>query len=291
MSSSEEDDLRLIAHDIDSDIAEIFSGKPSQSVAIYWLGQAGFVIDGGGKRLVIDPYLSNSLGKKYLGTRFPHERLMAAPVQPGAIKHVDMVLCTHHHTDHMDPESLPDLLTANPNAQLVAPAASKDEALKRADISGERLIALDAGDLSNDRVGIEVTATRAAHETLERDSSGKHKFLGYAIRLAGHTIFHSGDTIPFDGQAEEVRNLSADLALFPVNGRDETRQNNGVPGNMTVTEAVELARAANIKSVIAHHYGLFAFNTADPADINDVAQATSDIDLHLARVQVRYEFC
>lgn len=291
MLSREDSDVRLVTKDISNDLSGVFSSKPSQSIAIYWLGQAGFVIDGGGKRLVIDPYLSNSLGKKYFGTRFPHERLMAPPVHPGAISHVDMVLCTHHHTDHMDPESLPDLLATNPDAVLVAPAASKEEAMKRSGISGKRLTFLDAGNVFNDLAGIEVTATRAAHETLERDSSGKHKFLGYAIRLAGHTIFHSGDTIPFDGQAEEVRNLKADLALFPVNGRDETRQSNGVPGNMTATEAIELARVANIKSIIAHHYGLFAFNTADPATLNVVAQATNDIDLQPARLQVRYVFC
>ena len=39
---------------------------------ISWLGQAGFLIRWREFRLVIDPYLSDSLATKYRGTRFPH---------------------------------------------------------------------------------------------------------------------------------------------------------------------------------------------------------------------------
>lgn len=280
--------MGLISQEIETDLTSIVSQKPSQAIALYWLGQAGFVIDGGGRRLVIDPYLSDSLAEKYRGTRFAHERLMPPPVKPSQIKHVDMVLCTHQHTDHMDPGSLPDLLSANPMSLLLVPAACAVEAKIRSGVSGEQLIMLDAGGRSDRLPGIEIIATRAAHETLERDDAGNHKFLGYAIRLAGRTILHSGDTIPFPGQSDELGDLNADLALFPVNGRDEMRRSNGVPGNLILHEAVDLARTANIGSVIAHHYGLFDFNTANPADIDRVVQATHDIDIHRARLQVRY---
>ena len=39
----------------------------------------------------------------------------------------------------------------------------------------------------------------------------------------------------------------------------------GVPGNLTLEEAVSLGEAVGASLVVAHHYGLFAFNTLDPA--------------------------
>ena len=54
---------------------------------------------------------------------------------------------------------------------------------------------------------------RAAHETLERDDGGRHRFLGYGMGFGNVRIFHSGDTIPFDGQDEEIKAFAPDLAL------------------------------------------------------------------------------
>ena len=62
---------------------------------LFWLGQAGFWIDTGAHRLLIDPYLSDSLARKYAGTAYPHLRMMAAPVSVAALPRPDLVLVTH----------------------------------------------------------------------------------------------------------------------------------------------------------------------------------------------------
>ena len=107
-------------------LANVLSDGPGASLEIHWLGQAGFVIDTAGYRLVIDPYLSNSLAEKYRGTVRPHVRMMPPPVEPSEIRHVDFVMCSHAHTDHMDPGTLPALMDANPRAKLIAPVAARD---------------------------------------------------------------------------------------------------------------------------------------------------------------------
>jgi L-ascorbate metabolism protein UlaG (beta-lactamase superfamily) len=98
----------------------------SVGITLYWLGQAGFVIQAGVRRLVIDPYLSDTLAAKYRGTATPHERMERPPM------------------------------------------------------------------------GLSVATLRAAHETLETDIEGNHRFLGYALifKEEGHdvSIIHSGDT-------------------------------------------------------------------------------------------------
>ena len=68
----------------------------------YWLGQAGFLIAGSGRRILIDPYLSDSLAEKYRGRTFTHERMMPAPIEVWELGPIDLVLITHQHTDHMD---------------------------------------------------------------------------------------------------------------------------------------------------------------------------------------------
>ncbi|MEY8141189.1 MBL fold metallo-hydrolase [Falsihalocynthiibacter sp. CO-5D18] len=279
----------LKAHPLAATLTERLAEPPGDALSLFWLGQAGFVIDGQKRRVVIDPYLSNSLGEKYQDTRFPHLRMMPIPIAPRDIPHVDIVLATHAHTDHLDPDTLQDLLRANPRAVLVAPKSARDLALTRSQIAQSRLHLIEAHETLN-LAGVQITALRAAHEGLELDAEGLHKFLGLAVTIAGRVVFHSGDTIPFDGQSTEVASLHADLGLFPVNGRDAVRKSNGVPGNMTIAEAVTLAQNAHISTVIAHHFGLFAFNSVEREEIEKVATAARDVYLYPAKTGAEYRF-
>src|ERR1700712_4628335 len=69
------------------------SGPRIGELTLHWLGQAGFVIEFNRFRMLIDPYLSDSLAEKYKGTKFPHTRMMAAPILPDELDRLDLVLC------------------------------------------------------------------------------------------------------------------------------------------------------------------------------------------------------
>ncbi len=263
-------------------LSRILSAAPSRRVRIFWLGQAGFVIEGGGKRLVIDPYLSDALARKYHGTALPHNRLVAPPVSPEGLGQVDLVLCTHQHTDHLDAETLRPLATRLPQLRFVVPAAAADLAMERIGIGLDRLILADAGWSFPALSGVSLCGFRAAHETLDYDVSGHCRYLGYGIGIEGRRIFHSGDTIPFEGQAAEIAAFAPHIALLPVNGRNATLQAAGIAGNLTLAEAARLTVEANIPAMVAHHYGMFAFNTADPAAI-DAAAAGAPFNMIRAR--------
>ena len=63
-------------------IEEILETHPLHgSLAIWWLGQSGFLIKTDGGILVIDPYLSEHLTRKYEGTSCPHVRMTRAPLR------------------------------------------------------------------------------------------------------------------------------------------------------------------------------------------------------------------
>ena len=114
----------------------------------------------------------------------------------------------------------------------------------------------------------------AAHEQLEQDGHGRHRFLGYVIATQGLRLYHSGGCMPYEGLGEAVRALSPAVALLPVNGRDAERTANRIAGNFTLGEAIQLCAAAEVPTLIPHHFGLFAFNTADPAEIDAAAART-----------------
>lgn len=256
---------------------------------LHWLGQAGFVVETGTNRIVIDPYLSDTLADKYRGTAQPHERMMPAPIAPADLKPVDLVLCTHHHTDHMDPGTLIPLMAANPQALLVAPRASLSAVRDRSGLPDDRIRLIDAGETLA-IAGVTITATRAAHEILETDAAGNHRFLGYLMDTGDVRLWHSGDCIPFHGLIDEVAALKPDIALLPVNGRRPELSDNGVPGNFTLQEAIDVATAVSATTMVAHHHGLFAFNTETPEVIDAMASRTTAIRVLRARPTIALEW-
>lgn len=271
---------------------------PEDGVDAYWLGQAGFLLDGQGHRVVVDPYLSDSLAEKYRGKRFPHIRLESAPIAPGDLRDVDLVLCSHAHTDHLDPGTLGLLAAANPLCRFVVPAPAARTAMERG-VPAERLLPAEDGVPLEIAPGLSVTPIPAAHERLETDDAGRHRFLGYAIGFGGgkgvFTVYHSGDCVPWDGLEDRLGGLGIDLALLPVNGRDAERTAAGILGNFTLDEAVALARACGGAGGpargVGHHFGLFDFNTLEEEPARRrLAESGADSFFSLAVRRSRMEF-
>ena len=121
-------------------------------------------------------------------------------------------------------------------------------------------IGLDDGG-TIELAGIRFSAVASAHETVERNEQGRAKFLGYVLQFGGWSLYHSGDTLRYDGMAEKLRLFSVDVALLPINGRVSERR---VPGNLSGPEAAQLAHDIGAKLVIPCHYDMFEFNTGNP---------------------------
>ncbi|HXG48372.1 MAG TPA: MBL fold metallo-hydrolase, partial [Methylomirabilota bacterium] len=103
----------------------------------------------------------------------------------------------------------------------------------------------------------------AAHNTLERDGAGRHKFLGYVVQIDRWTLYHSGDTLRYPGMEDWLRRWPIDVALLPINGDRPERR---VAGNLNGAEAATLARDIGARVVIPCHYEMFEFNTASPEE-------------------------
>lgn len=240
----------------------------SQTFHIWWLGQSGFLIQFEGRHLLFDPYLSDSLTRKYAATDKPHVRMTELVVPPHRLDFIDVVTSSHNHTDHLDAETLVPLMAANPQLTVLIPAANQAFAADRLDVAQDRLMTIDAGE--SKQIGeFELHAVPAAHETVEKDDLGRCRFIGLVAQFGGWTVYHSGDTMLFDGMEETLDQWKIDVAFLPINGRAPERR---VAGNLNGREAAKLAKDVGIKMVVPCHYDMFEFNTETPEEFLEICR-------------------
>ncbi len=257
-------------------------------VAIWWLGQAGFAVRAGSHSFLIDPYLSDSLAQKYKGKQFPHKRMMPVPADPAALKDIDWVFSTHRHTDHMDPETIRSL-ACNPGCHFFVPCAALDQAVANQGLDLKKTTCVNAGQSLTLDSAISLNPIPAAHEQIVVNSRGEHHFLGYIFRLGEIDIYHSGDCVPYDGLEAHLRNLKPDVALLPVNGRDDYRLSHNIPGNFNFEEALQLCRDCGIPYLIPHHFGMFDFNTIDPLELRTkIEKLSGPVRVILPEINIAY---
>lgn len=226
----------------------------------WWLGQSGFLVQWQGKHVLLDPYLSDSLTKKYEATDKPHVRMTERVIAPEKLTWIDIATSTHNHTDHLDAETLQPLMDANENLQLVIPEANRAFVAERLSCNPEWPIGLTAGESATIN-GFTFHGIPAAHNDLDTDEEGQHKYLGYVVEFGDFTLYHSGDTLWYDGMTDWLKAWDIDLAYLPINGNKPERR---VAGNLDGREAAQLAKEIGARFVIPCHFEMFEFNTASP---------------------------
>ena len=247
----------------DAFLADIHaSDRRDEGFRLWWLGQSGFLLQWQGIHVLLDPYLSDSLTKKYSQTDKPHVRMTELVIDPVRLAFADIVTSTHNHSDHLDAETLCPIIAKNPSVTLVIPEANRAFVADRLKIDAAAAIGLDDGTFV-EISGIKFSAVASAHETLECDEQGRAKFLGYVLECGPWTLYHSGDTVRYEGMAEKLVPFKIDVALLPINGRAPERR---VPGNLTGHEAAQLASDIGAKLAIPCHFDMFEFNTASPGE-------------------------
>jgi L-ascorbate metabolism protein UlaG (beta-lactamase superfamily) len=181
------------------------------SVVIKWIAHSAFQIRAAGKVVYVD------IGKYSEGS-----------------EKADLILLTHSHTDHCDPDRIKRILKRD--TLIVAP---KDCGT----VLDERVKTLKPGEETS--VGnIRVKAVEAYNYKRFRTPGNpfhpKGFGVGYLIRVDGKIIYHAGDTdfVP------EMRQLGlVDVALLPT----------GDTYTMDNAEAAEAAIAINPKAVLPMH--------------------------------------
>jgi L-ascorbate metabolism protein UlaG (beta-lactamase superfamily) len=206
-----------------------------------WLGQGGFLLESASCRVAVDPYLSDALAAKGL------ERMSPPPCTPAELA-PSLVVCTHDHDDHLDPQTVVPMALARCDCRFAGPPAVVAH-LVRLGVSQARCDALTAGGRM-DHGCFSIAAAPARHEG---------DAIGVVAEAEGLRVYISGDTLFFDELVQGVRRSAGgalDVAAVCINGRW---------GNMTWQEAARVVGDLRPRLAIPMHYGMFRANTVDPA--------------------------
>ena len=189
---------------------------------INWMGQAGFVFKTSGEALVcVDPYYSNSV-ERYDGRasrRMWYNKFRIANFRP------DLVLCTHDHLDHTDPETLP-LIHAFSDAEFAGPKSSVEH-MRRMRISKDRLRQLELGKTYTHK---DLTYTPVFADHTE-DS------VGFVFEIEGVKVYLTADTSYNERLFEQE---GVDILIACINGKY---------GNLTIEEAGKLYKKLGASSL------------------------------------------
>lgn len=227
---------------------------------LWWLGQSGFLLQWRGRHLLFDPYLSDSLTKKYAETDKPHVRMSERAIDPARLDFLDLVTSSHNHTDHLDADTLRPILDANPGIQLVVPEANRGFIAERLGCDSDFPVGMN--DTSVKDIGVfRFYGVPAAHNEVQRDNLGRCEFMGYVVEFGNYRVYHSGDTLWFEGLEDLLAPFVVDVAMLPINGNRPERR---VAGNLSAEEAARLGKEIGADCVIPHHFHLFEFNTEEP---------------------------
>ncbi len=221
----------------------------ADQAALFFLGQAGYALRACGTTVVIDPYLSDSVGK----TLPEFSRIVPVPVAPGAFR-ADVFIVTHDHLDHLDPETV-SAYAFKDDTCFVAPRLAAKK-LASLGVPGKNIRRVDSGE-STGIDGLKVTGIYAIPtDAVVIDTSG------YWIEFPnGRNFYHTSDTsfsqVLLDGAPR------AEVLLACINGKW---------GNLSAEEAAEIALKINPRYAIPNHHDMMAPNTADPEAFRRILQ-------------------
>jgi L-ascorbate metabolism protein UlaG (beta-lactamase superfamily) len=237
--------------------------RPLQAgqLGLTWLGQGGFVLRFPRARILVDAFLSHH-----------PERRIPAPFKPEEAAGFDVIACTHDHLDHLDREALPGLAEASPRARVIVPASCV-EMVAGLGVPRDRITGIGP-DEDVELTGGSIHAIPSRHGAHVRDgySFGDGAFLGYVFSSDGAAVYHAGDTVDYEGLSARIRAARADVALLPINGRDEEREARDIVGNLDAEEAARVAADAGVKLAIPMHWDMFPGNLGFPERMVEAAR-------------------
>lgn len=204
-------------------------------------GQAGFIIESeNGYRVGIDLYLSDCCDR-YFGFK----RLMPYLYNPLDLN-LDLLVATHAHYDHFDPDSVP-LIMANKKTSLLCAFDCKDE-VERLNLENDRVTYIKENEVfKNKEIKIKAMPCDHGKETPHA--------VGLLVEISGKSIYIAGDTAYREDYFtnKELKNL--DVMIMPING---------AYGNLNEIEAVKAVSIINPKLCVPCHYWNFAEHGGNP---------------------------
>ena len=211
---------------------------------VTWLTQAGLLFDNGRIRVLIDPYLSDSIGDSDPAKK----RRVAVPEEYSSIA-PDLLLLTNTESDRLDDATLTHILSPERRITVLASEGAYNRV--RHFGGGHNYVLLSPHSVWSEG-GITFYSVKAEHS--DRTA------IGVILDDGDKTYYVSGDTLynydVLDDCLDLVEN-GVDYAFLPINGYGN---------NMNAKDAADFAYELGAGKAIPVHYGLF--DNVDPRDFD-----------------------
>lgn len=206
---------------------------------ISWLGQAGLLFETNGIKIIVDPYLSDSVEKiqPHFWRRVPVDKSFLE-ITP------DIIVLTHDHLDHTDPDTLCHYLGEDTSVCVLASENAWNKVRKLFGGINNNYVSFNEGTEWTEK-GIHFQAVRANHSD--------NRAIGVLITAEDKTYYVTGDTL-YDERILSSLPKKADVVFLPVNG---------IGNNMNMVDAKRFCEKLGALAV-PMHCGLF-----DENDLND----------------------
>jgi len=204
---------------------------------ITWLTQAGLLIESGGLQVMIDPYLSDHVGN----TGGRHRRI---PVDETMFDLTpDVMVFTHDHADHYDPETASRFLEKKEKRMLVlSPHSCWQKAREHG--GPHNYVRFQAGAEWTEK-DVRFISVPAEHS----DPCA----IGVIIEAEGKRLYITGDTL-YSSCVLNALPFDVDYVFLPINGAGN---------NMNAKDAARFAAKTGAKYAVPLHYGLLDELTPD----------------------------
>lgn len=222
-----------------------------EGTKITWLGHATFLIETGGKRILIDPWVMNN---------------PSCPDELKDVGNLDGMLITHAHFDHIG-DAVEIAKSAGP--QVVAIPETAGWLGKK---GVENIIDMNKGG-TVEVAGVKAHMVHAVHSCGITDGDEilyGGEAAGYVIELEnGFKLYHAGDTAVFSDMALIGKLLEPNIAMLPI----------GDHYTMGPRSAAEAVRLLGVKTVIPMHFGTFPLLTGTPDDLRKEASDVNGLEV------------
>ncbi len=198
---------------------------------ITYLGQAGLLFENENVKIMIDPYLSDSV-RKVIPKNYRRVPVLESlfDIKP------DIFIFTHNHLDHYDPETVEKFITPQTSLTVLSPVSVWEQVRK---IGGENNYVVFNRHTSWTEKGIRFTAVKAEHSDPYA--------IGVIIDTGSKKYYITGDTLYNE---DILKDIPVDIyALFlPINGAGN---------NMNMEDAKRFCKVVNPVYAVPIHCGLF----------------------------------
>ena len=255
-----------------------YTKRPAAGLRATWIGWSTVLLEIDGALVVTDPIWSDRCSPS---TLVGPKRFHPAPIALHELPHVDAVVISHDHYDHLDMPTVE--LLASRGTHFFVPLGIGAH-LERWQIPAAQIHELDWNESASLR-GIRFTATPARHYSGRNPRYGNETlWSSWVIAGATHRVFFSGDT----GYTAAFRRIGAahgpfDLALIKIGASDVSWQTI----HMSPEEAVQTAADVRARLMLPVHWATFnlAYHSwSDPADRAVAAAQRSGVAIALPKI-------